>query len=411
MKFTSILIDRKIMGINVGLEISTADYLAFAREVIKKNEYQRKRVSSHGKTYDLLRRDILDGCVIPPIILAVTDAYGEQLNALVLSVISGGPDPQSVKRLEDYVEKAIAEQELVILDGLQRTNTLLDISASVSKGEDGRGFDKNLLRLEIYVGLSKTGILYRMLTLNTGQTPMSFRHQLEILYHDYIDRRDFPNSIEIFREVDEKRARGIGKYKYQDVVDMFYAYSTGSPMPYDRLALVGQLREINFLSDFEYRPDVDDMRGLVVAHNHFVTHVNAQSGAWHLVGSRDDEEGNVEGVNRPFGKSVPSIFERPQAMAGFGAECKRLVSLGKLSDVNEVNALINETRFSSDPAEAFENLLRILNDIASRSKKIGDSQRAYFQYAFRALLLKESESYLDLSTCWVSAKEMFDVLH
>lgn len=409
MKFTSVLIDKKIMGVNVGMEISIGEYLRFARDIIKKNEYQRKRVSSHGKTYDLLRRDLLDGCVIPPIILAVTDAYGDTLRTLVSNVVQTGLAENTTAQLHSYIERAIAEHELVILDGLQRTNTLIDISSSASRGESSGSFEDALIRLEVYVGLSKTGILYRMLTLNTGQTPMSFRHQLEILYHDYIDRNDFPNSIEIFREADEKRARGIGKYKYQDVVDMFYAFSTGSPMPYDRLALVGQLREINFLEDFEYRPEVDDMRDLVIEHNHFVSHVNNKSGQWHL--PKEDDDLGVDAISRPFGKSVPAIFEKPQAMAGFGAECKRLVSLKKIRDVGDIKDRISRTAFSDDPEIAFDGLLRILNDIASRSKKIGDSQRAYFQYAFRALLLEESDAYLDLSRCWISAKEMFDVLH
>ena len=50
---------------------------------------------------------------------------------------------------------------------------------------------------------------------------MSFRHQLEILYNDYIDSKNLGHGIEVLREVDERRARGAGKYKFSDVVDMF----------------------------------------------------------------------------------------------------------------------------------------------------------------------------------------------
>lgn len=42
-------------------------------------------------------------------------------------------------------------------------------------------FNENKL-VEIYFKINRFGNLYRMLTLNTGQTPMSLRHQIEILY-------------------------------------------------------------------------------------------------------------------------------------------------------------------------------------------------------------------------------------
>ncbi len=36
------------------------------------------------------------------------------------------------------------------------------------------------------MGIKRIGLLYRMITLNTGQTTMSTRHLMEILYHDYV---------------------------------------------------------------------------------------------------------------------------------------------------------------------------------------------------------------------------------
>jgi hypothetical protein len=410
MRFNSFLIDRKIMGVNVGVELPIGAYLEFAPEILTRNEYQRRKVSSHGKTYDLLRRDLAHGCIIPPIILAVTDAYGSDLAKVIESAVADNDTSRYQHQIEQFVRRAVEERQLLILDGLQRTSTLVDIVASPTLlDSDPSLFFNHPLRLEIYVGLSKPGILYRMLTLNTGQTPMSFRHQLEILYHDYLDRTDLPNGIEVLREAEDRRARGVGKYKYQDVVDMFYAFSTGSPMPYDRLALVGQLREINFLETYEYHPGRDDMLSLVVQHNNFVSHLMNISGNWHLT---PDEYGTMlEGVARPFGTSVPSIFERPQPMAGFGAECKRLVDNRKIATIEEVSALVSRLHFSENPSESFENLIRILDDIARKAKKIGDSQRLFFQYGFRALLLEESESFLDLSKCWLSAQETFEMMH
>lgn len=94
---------------------------------------------------------------------------------------------------------------MIILDGLQRTYTILDLESELVKEHDDETLDRvlnNSIRVEIYLGINKIGILYRMLTLNTGQTPMSIRHQIEILYSDYLDKSI--NDITLLRETDSR---------------------------------------------------------------------------------------------------------------------------------------------------------------------------------------------------------------
>lgn len=407
MDFTSRLVDTKIMGVNVGAELPIGEYLRIAPAILAKNEYQRKRVKSSG-TYDLLRKDLIEGCVIPPIILAVTSAYGYDLETLVSRAIEEKDGFDGWDDIYGFIRQAARDGELLILDGLQRTLTIESIGSSKEGGlELGQlqAFLSHKIRVEIYVGLSKTGILYRMLTLNTGQTPMSFRHQLEILYYDYIDNANLPDGIKILKEVDERRARGAGRYKYADVVDMFYAYSTGTPMPYDKQALVGELREMSFLENYEYKSDADDMQKILVLYNSLVATIGHQAGDW--VAASEENGGLV----RPFGTNVSSIFARPQPMAGFGAECKRLIKVGAIDDLRVIESEIAKARFSGEPALALEQLLKILDQIAKKAKRIGDAQRAYFQLALRALLLPGGDAYLDLSRCWLKGQEDYEMMY
>lgn len=408
MDFTSRLIDTKIMGVNIGAELTIGEYLRFAPAILNKNEYQRRRVKSSGKTYDLLRKDLIQGCVMPPIILAVTNAYGGELDDLVHRAMTEGTTSDCWPKIEDFVRKAASDGELLILDGLQRSLTIDGIGSGRDadlEPKENETFLKHKIRVEVYVGLSKTGILYRMLTLNTGQTPMSFRHQLEILYYDYVDNDSLPEGIEILREVDDKRARGGGRYKYSDIVDMFYAYSTGSPMPFDKQALVGELREMNFLESYEYRPEADDMKTLLVLYNDFISKVAQLAGDW---SSASEDDG---GVVRPFGTNVASIFARPQPMAGFGAECKRLVVNDQIKNIEDLKEIIAKLSFSEDSAQALDQLLEILDQIAKKAKRIGDAQRLYFQLALRALLLPDSDTYLDLSRCWLKGQENYEMMY
>lgn len=404
MNFGHCLIDRKIMGVNVAADLTIEEYLQFVPKILDKNEFQRLQVKSSGKIYDLLRRDLVHGCVIPPIILAVTDHYGSDLKKIVSDYIRVGGNDHLARQLHDYITRATEDGQLLILDGLQRTLTIRSI-ATRGEGEFTQSqiqeFMSQTIRVEIYLGLSKPGILYRMLTLNTGQTPMSFRHQLEILYNDYIDNNGLPDGISVYREVDERRARGTGKYKYSDVVDMFYAFSTGSPTPYDRQALVTELREMDFLESYKYSDDADQMKMLLVTFNHFVSKVQKLADNWTFNQDRTPE------VQRPFGTTVVSLLARPQCMAGYGAEVKRLLDKGAIKDLAEMDQIINHCHFSDEPQIALDQLVRMLDQIAKRAKRIGDSQRVYFQLALRNLFLDGTEAYQDLSQCWLNAQEAY----
>jgi hypothetical protein len=79
---------------------------------------------------------------------------------------------------------------------------------------------------------------------------------------------------------------------------MFYAFSTGTPMPYDKQALVGELREMTFLENYSYQKNADDMRTLLTVFHHFVSKIDSISPNW--VPTPEDEGG----LTRPFGTSV-----------------------------------------------------------------------------------------------------------
>lgn len=402
------LIDKKIMGINVSSEMTHGEYLKFARDIIKKNDLQRSQVRSEGKPYELLRRDLVEGCVIPPIILAVSEDGDGRLKKIVSEVIQSDNVHDRLDDIAREIDHAIEDRRVLILDGLQRTHTMLSVVADLSSPENRSDLERFLsrkLRFEIYLGLSKQGILYRMLTLNTGQTPMSFRHQLEILYHDYLEGRNLPNGIEIVREVDQSRARGASKYKFSDVVELFYAFSTGNPLPYDKQALISSLREMSFLESYQFRADNDSMAELLACYNKFVLHVREASNNWSFDPDR------VREIPRPFGFNVAAIFSKTQPMAAFGAECESLLKKGIYKDIAEISSVIETLKFSGNPHDSLDQLILILGEIGGKAKKIGDAQRYYFQLVFRELLLPDAAYHLDLSNAWAGAQEKYEMLY
>lgn len=413
MIFRSWLVDQKIRGVNVLADFRIGEYVQLAEQIIGKNELQRRRVKTFTRTYELLKRDLLEGCVIPPLILAVTESFGARNPGFQPLVDHCLARPENVEihaeELESFVKSAINEEELIILDGLQRTHTLRQCMSETRGTDEGERFAQRTLRVEIYLGLRKLGLLYRMLTLNTGQVPMSFRHQIEIMYNDYLDTDQLPDGIRITRELEGARARGLGKYKYADVVDMFYSYTTGNPQSIDRPALVGQLKEIDFLQDFAPTDEDQGLLSLLRAYHAFTTHLSNRAPGWMYSPSElfDDTP------DRPFGSDVATIFGKVQPMTGFGAECHRLIKQqSKYRNLSGIAEAITRCDFETEhPDTVLDQLIRILDDIARKAKKIGDAQRLFFQLAFRQLFLPESDSFCDLSKCWLAAQQQYELLY
>lgn len=400
----SILIDKKILGLNASLTLSIRDYWKVAENILNKNDLQRRKVKAKGNAYTLLKRDLLEGCIMPPIILAVTEEYGDGISDLVSDVIQQGyVDKESREKLVTFIGQAFQQKQLIILDGLQRSYT---IKSALEEAElIGKDIGSNEIRIEVYIGLSKMGILYRMLTLNTGQTPMSFRHQLEMLYHDYLDRNNLPDGISVLREIDESRARGIGKYKFSDVIDLFYSYSTGTYQAMDKETLVSQLKELNFLES--YRPGAEDMLYLLQVYTKMVTKISSLSNDWEFPSGVEKPDQIV----RPFGKNVASIFGKSQAMTGFGSACSRLIKAKKFNSLEHLGETFEQFSFGEmEPEFGLGQLIKILNEVNQMASRIGEHQRAYFDLAFRELLNPDSDNYCDLSNCWIEAKEKFDLM-
>src|SRR5436189_2940231 len=131
--------------------------------LINRLDIQRK---VQGETfYKRLERDLLEGCIMPPLTLAFIQPGKSKLS--------------SNAKLQKYVNEQISHG--FILDGIQRLNTLNRIAT------DPRLDKTRPLFVNIIICPSKDNLLYRMVTLNNGQKPMSARHQIEVLASEIYD--------------------------------------------------------------------------------------------------------------------------------------------------------------------------------------------------------------------------------
>ncbi len=372
MKKVSELMDSRINATNVLVEMNIGEYEELVKDVVQKNEFQRRRVRSSKTIYTLLKEDLLKECVIPPIVLALTNSEIDlhQGNDSFWIMLTGNKD------------------HLVILDGLQRTYTILELLNELRSKKDEANLKKlmdNMIRVEIYVGLNRLGILYRMLTLNTGQTPMSLRQQIEMLYLDY--RSTSIDNIDLIRESEGRVANGISQYNFRDVIEGFNAYLDRDELPIDKADVVENIKSLEKLSKENQSTELFDeyLKSL----NTYIIKVDR------LCEQKEIGDEYIQLNGNPFGKNAVQIFKKPQAMSGFGAAIGKLIDYSIVSSIDEVITIIEDLIVD----DIYDFLIEINNSLIwlkNNSKKIGNAQRTYFALFFRELFNKDVDGYLNL---------------
>jgi hypothetical protein len=298
----------------------------------------------------------------------------------------------STRKSQEEIIEAISDpdQDILILDGLQRTHSLLDIEKEISgkEKEEVRSFP---IRIEVYLGLNKIGILYRMLTLNTGQTPMSLRQQIEMLYQDYY--KSGVNGVEFIREVDSGRAASPEKYNFKEVISGFNSYLERNEQPLERSDILENIRSLEKLSHENNK--VDLFEEYVVAYSSFVKKIADDFNGVCL--SSEDVSGT------PWGKDVIRCFKREQAYAGFGAGVGKLKDHKVIEGLEDVEQLCESIEIGCEPKDFLIAFNRQMDWISGNTKKIGNAQRLFFQFYFRDLFNKEGDVSLNLFQCIESA--------
>jgi hypothetical protein len=135
--------------------------------------------------------------------------------AFVSKNLSASTDQQ---QLASFVNDSIANG--YILDGMQRMITLND-------AKDIEGFDGSRpIYVNVIVASKYDLLLYRMITLNNGQKPMTARHQIEMLTEGAIDLSESDMRIITEKQTEVKAVRHA--FKKSDISEAYTAYISNS---------------------------------------------------------------------------------------------------------------------------------------------------------------------------------------
>ncbi len=201
--------------------------------LIDRLDIQRNPLS--GKMYKKMQEDILKGAILPPITVAFVTENVEL----------------GIREVNSYINENIRTG--FILDGIQRLSALKRIN------EEPQLFDDLNTDTPLYINVvlspSKDTLLYRMITLNNGQKPMSPRHQIEALY-DFTEQFD-SDAIELHTEKSQRRARSKG-FKKADVIKAYTAYLGRSYNVDNKKIIESKMDELLFTKIIDNKKEQDE---------------------------------------------------------------------------------------------------------------------------------------------------------
>jgi hypothetical protein len=174
--------DNVIQSTNLSVIADYSFALEYLVPLIDRLDFQRNPMRK--SFYKRLEQDIINGCIMPSLTIAINKEFPSNSND---SFNIGETD------LHNLLENAF------VLDGIQRLSTLKNASSNDL-------FDASRpIFFNIIFCSSMDRLLYRMVTLNNGQKPMTARHQIEILASNMYNFDDLA-----VKPVAEKKAQNKG---------------------------------------------------------------------------------------------------------------------------------------------------------------------------------------------------------
>ncbi|NGM60474.1 hypothetical protein G5B30_00960 [Sphingobacterium sp. SGG-5] len=181
-------------------------YLKLVGEDFDRFGIQRKKEKHKG--YIRLKSDLEKGALIPTITLAINPDNVNRYTPLI-----------EEKKYEDVERLLKADVDnIYILDGLQRTYIINGII------KEEKNLEQNLL-LEIWLEPNIDHLIYRLIVLNSGQKPMSMRHQLELLFMTMKSNliKKIP-SLKLIQENEEDRRSNANEFAFDRIVLAYKAF-------------------------------------------------------------------------------------------------------------------------------------------------------------------------------------------
>lgn len=332
--------------------------------------------------------DLTAGAVIPPItigILATTDERNDIWGA------------GSAEALINIIKK-IHSSKISIIDGMQRTTALLEAI------NNNKNLASSNIRVEVWCAEEVSGLVYRMLVLNSGQIPWETARQLETIYSQLIIslQEGLEQDVELFLKDENRRRAAPGQFQASTAIRLFLAFSARRAEfdIKDRVAEdFAKLDAIESSSHSEFFGYFKETFSLLLELDKQFSRFKNRGVKYGSVRIRDGSEiFKSEPALIGFVVAVStSLFDLP----GFDIDWGGVE--GKLREIRKtVEALIEKLKgFSNDELEGFLELDLLNERLNRRSGQVGRYERELFTRAFR-LMIERGSGLPNMAPCWLN---------
>ena len=228
---------------------------------------------------------------------------------------------------------------------------------------------------------------------------MKLRHQVEIIYSSLLNQETV--GYKLIKDTETAKGKNIGEYKFSDAIDCFTSYMEGDYLQINRDRLLDTIKSFDNISKLGSSQDLFDM--LIRLYAKFTKFVDKSI--------NERGEGIIEALSEigsPFGKDAHSIFDKSQPMTGFGAAISKLMTYQTYKSLEDIDKQIPQISLD-EMQEAVSEILLFLDEIKRTSRKIGNSQRCFFYYFFKALFdIERREEYLHPLNALDKAKQDYN---
>ncbi|MFU1552461.1 hypothetical protein ACM3N8_01680 [Aeromonas sp. A04] len=387
MKCLSIIRDNRIDATSVLMEMSTGDYLKLVSGAESNLDIQRKVVKGF-KPYERLRDDLAVGCIIPPIVIGVKSENVKTPN---------NDNEESIAAFTMAIGE-LSPADVYIIDGLQRTRAIQDVSAKLSaQPDEHRLFLENTLRVEIWPDISLSALTYRMILLNAGQKPMSLKHQLEVVSAPLCKslRETLGQEIDIYTEKDTARRAGNGQYQFSLIATSFQAFVQKKPHIDVRNDVIAELNQIDVLDKYgESIGGSSSKPDLTQAFEDYVRYLLVFDAA---LCRKYSESKDVDGVAVPTGVS---LLARDTFHLGFSAAygfCLEYYPEELVASKDKLIELLSSE--AEDPLAIFR--FEKIQSGFSRRDNTGEKTRDFIFKGFKEYF--RSAGRISIEECWSQA--------
>lgn len=351
-------------------DIKISDYLDLVGDDFDRFEIQRKR--QDPKKYSRLKEDIKKGALLPAITLAINPSKVGYFLADV-----------EAKKSDDLISKLIKSPDLYILDGLQRSYIIKDLV------DEGVVFNENQkLLIEIWFESKIEHLIYRLIVLNSGQKPMSMRHQVELLFTTLKTEieEEIPN-LKIYVEKDGQIRSQAMKFSFDRIVNAYYSFLTKSPEIKRDNLIVKKLNEDDILSSNEEELNAN--------YNHFIGYLKKYCAL----------DLNMYKIHSSGAESTgfKNWLADENTLKGFFAAVGRYSSDEKKTERvnNALDKLIKEAIKGVNDPMHLNVFYELKTGIDSKKYNVGNETRRLIMDGFREFFIDEGDTTFD--ECWKNA--------